>query len=250
MNKKTLASTLFIIGGILIFVLASLPSMWSVSVPIFLLPGLTLLSIILIVFGALNFTKLSLWFKLLLSIIVTPVLFWILVAVAFLNDGRGSGSLRLPPIEAEKIENWKTYKGYDFEIKNPDENGVLLIAQVDGQREFLFGGVSCDNSKKESNVLGSIKFFPEIEGGFANPDYNKTYTKADCDQLVTRWIIHGRFCTDKNLTTYQPWCKEGSETSDYHRYDIYLACSWPGEEGRTKCNRIFNQTLSTFRFVN
>jgi len=152
---------------------------------------------------------------------------------------------------ADETVNWKTYTNeeFGFEIKYPDIKDVLLIAQADSAREFLFSAVPCGYSEEESNVLGLIKFFPAIEGGFANSEYGKKYTEAECDNLVTRYIMHGRFCTDRNLTKYQDWCKEGSEISDYHRYDIYLACDWRGKEGRVKCNNLFNQMLSTFKFI-
>jgi len=140
MSKKLLTSIVPIVAGIFIIALVTLLSNQPPQGSGFVFMALWILSIASIIFGVLNLIRLPLWPKLLLSIIAGLVLFWIFVAVAFQYGDRSLGSQRLPPAEAEKFENWKTYKGSGFEMEYPDENGVLLIAQRDGRREFLFGG--------------------------------------------------------------------------------------------------------------
>jgi hypothetical protein len=155
----------------------------------------------------------------------------------------------------DETANWKTYKNeqYGFEIKYPETNGISFFKIiVDSEREFLFGTIVCMEGE-EATVLGKIRLSPHIEVAASSfEELGRQPTEEECDTLTTRYVVSGRFCTNKNLTQYQDYCEEGSETSDYHRYDVFLACdgeSFGGKTGRVKCNQFFNQILSTFKFI-
>lgn len=155
----------------------------------------------------------------------------------------------------DETANWNTYRDeeHGFEIKYPEKQGISFFKIiVDAEREFLFGTIVCMEGE-EATVLDKIRFSPRIEVGASYfEELGRKPTEEECDTLAPRFVISGRFCADKNLTKYQVYCEEGSETSDYHRYDVFLACdgeNFKGKEGRVQCNQIFNQILSTFRFL-
>ena len=158
-------------------------------------------------------------------------------------------------VTIDETANWKIYRNeeYGFEIKYPEVEGISFFKiTVDAEREFLFGTLVCMEGE-ESTVLGTIKLSPHIEvDASLFEELGRKPTEEECYKWANRYIISGRFCTDKNLTKYQAYCEEGAETPDYHRYDVFLVCEgegFKGKEGRIRCNQIFNQMLSTFRFL-
>ena len=174
---------------------------------------------------------------------------------ATINEQTGETKCRADIFSPNETADWKTYKNeeYGFEIKYPETEGISFFKIiVNAEREFLFGTIVCMEGE-ETTVLEKIRLSPYIEVAASSfEELGRQPTEEECDTLASRYVISGRFCTNKNLTKYQAYCEEGSETSDYHRYDVFLACdgeNFNGKEGRIRCNQIFNQMLSTFRFI-
>lgn len=150
---------------------------------------------------------------------------------------------------------------FDASFKvSEEENEISFYITVNlvlGCTPSLPPGPFCRKSDWKS------EFSHEIYSSY-DPKIGDNY--HDCNSFVDGFLLdtHStevRLCVSKDLQTYYPlqgssgsngdciyYC-EGEEDSLYH---FVLHCegkNWQGREGRNECNKLFNQIVSTFKFI-
>ncbi len=182
--------------------------------------------------------------------------------------------------EEEDISDWKVYRNEEFgyEIKYPEDwknegntddyffqiffeskNAEFLVRtnQLDSVSPFTFPSSPTCRNEGEFIVLSNNNLpkiiFSSFQEGISEKKCN--------DFLLDEHLILGGFCVDKNLKVYpskviKGWGEYllycGEETDLTTLLDFQLFCKgeeWQKEEGLEKCNELFDQILSTFKFI-
>ncbi len=182
--------------------------------------------------------------------------------------------------EEGDISDWKVYRNekYGYEIKYPEDwknegntddyffqtffeskNAEFLVRtnQLDSVSPFTFPSSPTCRNEGEFVVLSDNNLpkiiFSSFQEGISEKKCN--------DFLLDEHLILGGFCVDKNLKVYPAevikgrgeylfYC--GEETDLTTLLDFQLFCKgeeWQKKEGLEKCNELFDQILSTFKFI-
>lgn len=165
----------------------------------------------------------------------------------------------------------------------------IRIDEIGGRTDLAFfdGFFTIREEKSHLSFVMRINLFSEVtppfipQGPFCNKTQeiqiwnNKisqtiysTYNpqieteKEECDPSLDKFLldehtIESRICPSKNLKAYDAELGRNGEYFFYCRgedplYYFSLNCKgeiWAGKEGRDECNKLFNQILSTFKFI-
>jgi hypothetical protein len=186
-----------------------------------------------------------------------------------------------PPKKQTMINttNWKIYKSDNFEIKYPEdwdvwptsgpgypprgynlilrkekgigeisEEGLDISVNVFHREEIPFN--SCVFKGKEITVTGIkvtplINIFPEDKEKKEEICKQRSWKKAV-------YFIHLPMCFDKELNYQGESCKIITSSIDYLDYYFLFSCQgekYQGIKGLEKCEQLFDQIVSTFRFI-
>jgi hypothetical protein len=182
-------------------------------------------------------------------------------------------SEEVSPISEIDTLDWKTYRNEErgFEIKHPQDWEIYV---GDPERSITFSkettlgrvgfGIGINLYADEAGVFPGCRFEGEeiiIENNKVHPTIFSSFkdesleiickTKEECEQQIlgdSHAVTIG-LCFGKDLKYLGNYCEEGS--GNYY-YQFYLHCegeNWQGKEGMEKCNKLFNQIVSSFRFI-
>ena len=173
--------------------------------------------------------------------------------------------------------DWKTYRNeqYSYEIKYPkdwevDFSGsyfsdafyISLSGEISAESFTDFGievyegdygsqgpmFVSCTESEEsEISGINGIKYYCTV------PYWKGTGHEKPPISEITSHVIIGELCADENFIPQDYDLEKYGEPGIYNNYfKFVLDCEgeeWIGELGKNNCNQLFNQILSTFRFI-
>lgn len=184
-------------------------------------------------------------------------------------------------ISEEKIKDetagWRTYRNekQGFEIKFPSEWNYFVsedkIKNDHGIFHIGFTGEGTSFSMEiNRHTSPPSPSFPlcirEREFTILKSTFSKTlsssfqagFSEEECDKfLLDEHLIHSQFCIDEKLKVYPPTLEQGVagyflSCEKGNLYNFSLFCEgekWQGKEGRDKCSALFDQIVSTFRFI-
>lgn len=165
--------------------------------------------------------------------------------------------------------NWKTYRnenqGFELEIPHDETEGVFFEVRtgrvLSAASPPIFHFPFCHKHQRTilSDQIVSKELYSVYDSklGDKTIECNSSIDESD-ESLLDKHSIETRLCLDNNLNFYpakvggalEPLYLCEKEGSIVYYFD--LACEgedWKGKEGRDRCDQLFDQILSTFRFI-
>lgn len=185
-------------------------------------------------------------------------------------------------VESETV-NWKVYRNeeYRFELKNPKEFDYKVVSMpFSTDIAYLYFNWAKNNNKVQFRI--SINQIPhkygtahtvQVENANISKEvevinikipenftteftsYHLSLPEDEVWESVNSWDIYSRFCTDKNFIPKSD-CEtnplDATKAQMENDFEFQMHCEgseWGGIEGAEKCDKLYSQILSTFKFL-
>ena len=155
----------------------------------------------------------------------------------------------------DKTANWKVYRDgkYNFEIRYPREWQSISV-----EEEYGYLVTFRENTLSPTYFGISVNLIADFPSAEAQCVKSEDIKIAGIKTRKTNHWSYAPFPSFQELTETQ--CEEDpSLTNIYSRiekkgdiYEFVFFCreeEWEGKEGRAKCNHLYEQMLSSFRFL-
>lgn len=169
---------------------------------------------------------------------------------------------------------------WNYDIRIDEDNEIRELARFDGffrtseEKNYLDfsirinlfsevtpllipSGLFC--SKSQETQIWNIKISQEIHSTY---DSKIRVDKSTCDLSLDKYLLDehtiiSRLCLSEDWKVYDAKLGRNGEyffycTGEEPLYYFSLRCKgeiWTGKEGRDECNKLFNQMISTFKFI-
>lgn len=174
--------------------------------------------------------------------------------------------------EKDEMADWKTYKNeeYGFSFKysenwNVKEDNVRNIVFAGDEINFSIGINNYSDIgawsgciiNGEEIAIEDIKLYPKIYTYLEKSKFSQNQKECSQSPLGNSHIIYTELCIDENnqFLNLENHCNEYDEYSDNNKdfyYQFLLDCEgnqWKGRENMNRCEQLFEQILSTFKFT-
>jgi len=179
--------------------------------------------------------------------------------------------LEFPEKKLDETAGWKVYRTEEdyfdagYEINYPSDYNVdnsipwspsFIKETQDGIVSFSialnsYGDIGirsdiCTYQEKKIEVSAFGEFYPNMRGFIEGHEINE----ENCSKLPNEYFIHKFFCLNKDLELISP--ESCNQISGNLYLQFYLSCEgkeYTGKEGRQECEGLFNDFVSTFKFI-